>query len=146
MSGFLLKELVNTNIVGTGVAQNVNLFTVPVGHTYMIKKGHLRLNRGAAGADTINIVRSDAAGLNFRNVVEAITTAAAASTSFVNLTPATPTLQNMGTLVAEGGANQFSTIENLVCEAGTILRAVIPASFIAADNIDVAIDGVDYTI
>lgn len=146
MAGFALKELHNSNVVGTGVLQNINLFTVPAGHTYMVKRAHLRIIRGVAGADTFNMQRSDTAGLNFRNILEPMTTPAGAQTAFVNLTPSTQTLQNMGTVVAEGGNAQYSTLENVVCEAGTILRLVIPAGFVAGDNMDIAVDGVDNTL
>jgi hypothetical protein len=146
MAGFVLKELVNTNIVGTAVLQNVNLFTVPVGHTYMVKRGHLRIIRTAAGADTFNIERSDTAGTNFRNAVDPISTPAAAATAWFNLTPLTTTLQNTGAVVAEGGNAQYASMENMIFEAGTILRIVIPAGFTSGDNIQVALDGVDNTL
>lgn len=149
MAGFVLKELNNSNIVGTGAAFNQTLFTVPAGHTYMVKRAHLRIIRTAAGVDLFNLQRSDTAGANFRNIMEPIGTPAAAATAWIDLTPRNPTLQTVGAVIAEGGGaanQQFSSLENTTYEAGTVLRIGIPIGFTIGDSMDVAIDGIDNTL
>lgn len=144
MAGFLLKNLVHAQVDWDATA-NSNLLTVPATHTYVIRQGVAYATRGGAGIGAFHLELSDTAGANFKRVTDQFTSAAAASSSIINLTPQTSGLQNSSSLQVDPTNSQQASIENLIMNAGQILRYVRDTAPASPATIDFSISGVDYT-
>jgi len=133
MAGYLFKTL---NHSAPGAAANTNLFTVPAGHIYVVKTCFVRQANGAAAARAYQLEKSDNAGANFRLVDAVINIAANADLSF-NHCAASGRVDN-----TQASDTPAGTLNNLIFEAGSILRIVNGANLTTA----VEVSGLDYTI
>lgn len=142
MAGFLFAQLANTSV---STPTNTNLFTVPAGHSYVVKFGVAVTTIASSGQPAFHLELSDTAGANFRRISEDFTPPNAAGTYLVNLTPPNVELQNPSALVANASQTfQGASILNMPLKAGQILRAVSSGSF-SSNSITFALNGIDDT-
>lgn len=121
-------------------AATTNIFTVPAGKIYLVKTAIYVGLRTAAVASTIQLEKSDNAGANFRSVgnildlssVNGITTAY----NFCSGAPSSRSVTGVGNITP------INSLQNMVFEAGSILRIIIGASVTSA----IEVGGVEYTI
>jgi hypothetical protein len=137
MAGYIFKTFSHS---APAAGATTVVFTVPAGKIYLIKNAVYTGLRTAATASNVQLEKSDNAGANFRPITNTLDLLAVnGETTGYNFCKGASSSRNVSNAASR---TPTDNLDNMVFEAGSVLRIIIGASVTSA----LEVGGVEYTI